>query len=87
MQSQSGQSVAAFCAEHSLKVGTFYAWGKKYKPLPPGSSEEGFCQITPIKEEVIERKLRLPSGLRVELEGLSITEIAELVIQIDRAYA
>ncbi len=84
-QPANGQSVASFCADHDLKVPTFYSWKRKYKQVD-GSIESGFCKITP-KEELAERSLRLPSGLRVELTGLSISEIAELVLEIDRAHA
>lgn len=81
----SGQTVAAYCEEHDLKVPTFYAWKKKYgqskAPAPAG-----FCKITP-KQEYAERSLRLPSGLRLELIGLTTTEIAELILEIDRAHA
>jgi hypothetical protein len=31
--------------------------------------------------------LRLPSGLRLDLVGLSTVEIAELILEIDRAHA
>lgn len=84
-QPTSGQTVAAFCHDHDLKVPTFYSWKKKYNAgLAPAG--EGFCQITP-KREVAERSLRLPSGLRLEIIGLSTTEIAELILEIDRAHA
>ena len=84
-QPLSGQTVAAFCDDHELKVPTFYSWKKKYGQveLP---LREGFCKITP-KQEMVERNLRLPSGLRLELIGLSTMEIVELILEIDRAYA
>jgi len=84
--SLSGQSVAEFCAKHELKIPTFYAWRKKYASRPTPSAEEGFCQITPISEPA-HRSLRLPSGLWVDLVGLSTKEIAELIVQIERADA
>jgi transposase-like protein len=84
-QPTSGQTVSAFCHDHDLKVPTFYSWKKKY-----GEAEapvrEGFCKITP-KQESVGRSLRLPSGLRLELIGLTTTEIAEVILEIDRAYA
>lgn len=86
-QSRSGQSVADFCSEHALKIPTFYAWRKKYEPPPGTASKAGFCQITPVNEQIIERRLYLPSGLGVELAGLSLVEIAELIVEIDRAHA
>jgi len=85
-QSLSGQSVADFCAKHELKIPTFYAWRKKYASPSVPTAEEGFCQITPFSEPA-HRSLRLPSGLSVDLVGLSTKEIAELIIQIDRADA
>jgi transposase-like protein len=84
-QPLSGQTVADFCDDHDLKVPTFYSWKKKYREVDT-SEPEGFCRITP-KREIAERSLRLPSGLRLELIGLSITEIAELILEIDRAHA
>ena len=84
-QPHSGQTVAAFCEDHDLKVPTFYSWKKKYNQAEPPALE-GFCKITPKREEV-ERSLLLPSGLRLALIGLSITEIAELILEIDRAHA
>ncbi|SER48216.1 IS66 family insertion sequence element accessory protein TnpA [Neolewinella agarilytica] len=84
-QRLSGLTVAAFCEEHELKVPTFYSWKKKYGEAE-ASLSEGFCKITP-KRERAERSLRLPSGLRLELIGLTTTEIAELILEIDRAHA
>ena len=84
-QPLSGQTVATFCEDHSLKVPTFYSWKKKYGQ-PEAPVREGFCKITP-KREVAERSLRLPSGLCLELVGLSTTEIAEVILEIDRAQA
>lgn len=81
----SGQTIADFCEDHGLKVPTFYSWKKKY-----GQAEapvlEGFCKITP-KQEYGERSLRLSSGLCLDLVGLSTTEIAELILEIDRSSA
>ena len=87
-QSLSGQSVADFCAEHELKIPTFYGWRRKYAWPSPSSAEdaEGFCQITPISEPS-HQSLRLPSGLCVDLVGLSTKQIAELIVQIERARA
>jgi hypothetical protein len=84
-QPLSGQTVADFCEDHDLKVPTFYSWKKKYGQ-PEATILKGFCKITP-RQEVAERSLRLPSGLRVELVGLSVPEIAELILEIDRAHA
>jgi hypothetical protein len=84
-QPLSGQSVANFCDNHDLKVPTFYSWKKKYGQ-PEIAINEGFCKIIP-RQEIAERSLRLPSGLRLELIGLSTTEIAELILEIDRAHA
>lgn len=84
-QPASGQTVAAYCEKHDLKVPTFYSWKKKYRKAE-ASVHAGFCKITP-KREYAERSLRLPSGLRLELIGLTTTEIAELILEIDRAHA
>jgi len=84
-QASSGQTVAAFCADNGLKIPTFYAWKKKYaKPVPDSSL--GFCELTPVQREVVKRKLCLPSGLQLEITGLSTREIAQLLVEIDRAH-
>jgi hypothetical protein len=84
-QPLSGQTVADFCEDYELKVPTFYSWKKKYNQIEVPVLE-GFCRITP-KREIAERSLRLPSGLRLDLVGLSTREIAEVILEIDRAHA
>jgi len=84
-QPLSGQTVADFCEVHNLKVPTFYSWNRKYDE-PEALEPQGFCKIVP-RREVAERCLRLPSGLRLDLVGLSTLEIAELILEIDRAHA
>ena len=83
-QASSSQTVAAFCADNDLKVPTFYSWKKKYG-APDTEEPSGFCELTPLRE-VSKRKLYLPSGLQLEITGLSTREIAELVVEIDRAH-
>lgn len=83
-QAAGGQTVAAFCADHDLKVPTFYSWKKKYN-TPEPVRPSGFCELTPVRE-VSKRKLSLPSGLELEITGLSIREIAQLIVEIDRAH-
>lgn len=86
-QSASGQTVADFCADRDLKVPTFYSWRRKYATAPPDpQAGAGFCQLRPTAEPIV-RGLRLPSGLRVELSGLTVTEMAALILEIDRAHA
>jgi hypothetical protein len=84
-QASSGQCVAAFCAAHQLKVSTFYFWKKKDGGDITGSPS-GFCQLMPVGE-VVQRSLRLPSGLQLEITGLTMGQIAELLVEIDRAHA
>jgi hypothetical protein len=84
LQASGGQTVATFCAENSLKVPTFYCWKKKYGTADP-VEPSGFCELTPLRE-VSKRKLCLPSGLQLEITGLSTREIAELVVEIERAH-
>lgn len=84
-QAASGQSVAAFCAEHDLVVATFYSWRRKYA-APSMPSKEGFCKIVP-RPETAAKTLRLPSGLELELTGMATPELAALIIAIDRAHA
>ena len=84
-QLTSGQTVVAFCRERGLKIPTFYAWKKKY-PQDGNGKPTGFCQIVP-KSVPVERRLRLPSGLELTITGFSTSEIAELILEIDRTYA
>ena len=79
-----GQTVATFCADHGLKVPTFYSWKKKYG-IPESAVPSGFCELAPVRK-VSKRKLSLPSGLQLEITGLSTREIAQLVVEIDRAH-
>ena len=85
-QPHSGLSVAAFCAGHELKVSTFYAWKRRYRDLDVPASAV-FCRLQPGPAEPPPRGLCLPSGLRLELTGLSMREIAALILEIDRAHA
>jgi len=83
-QAASGRTVPAFCAANNLKIPTFYYWKKKYGA--PGPVEpSGFCELAPVREAP-RRKLYLPSGLQLEITGLSIRETAQLVVEIDRAH-
>jgi hypothetical protein len=83
-QPHSGLTIAEFCQDNDLKIPTFYSWKKKYGGVN-ALDLEGFCKITP-KLEKMERSLCMPSGLRFELTGLTTTEIAEVILEIDRAY-
>jgi hypothetical protein len=84
-QPRSGQAVSDFCDEYDLKILTFYSWKRKYNEVE-AVVPEGFCKIRP-KREVAERSLRLPSRLQLTLTGLSLGEITELILKIDRAHA
>jgi hypothetical protein len=84
-QLTSGQTVVAFCRVRDLKIPTFYSWKKKY-PRLQAEGPAGFCQIVP-NAGPVERRLRLPSGLELMITGLSTSEIAELILEIDRTYA
>ena len=84
-QADSGRSVAKFCIEHELNVATFYSWRKKYghqEEAPPA----GFCKIIP-RQQAVAKKLRLPSGLELELSGMTTMEVPELLLAIAQAYA
>jgi hypothetical protein len=83
-QATGNQTVVRFCADNDLKVPTFYSWKKKYG-IPDSVEPSGFCELTPVRE-VSKRKLYLPSGIQLEITGLSTREIAELVVEIDRAH-
>ena len=84
-QVESDQSIACYCANNEIKVPTFYSWKKRYSEVEAVESE-GFYKIMP-KQELLERKLRLPSGLELGLCGFSVGEIAELILEIDRSHA
>ncbi len=87
-QAEGEHGIASYCVEHGLKAPTFYSWKRKYANLAETFPVGGFCEIKPTREDVATaRGLRLPSGLSVDLIGLSIGEIAELILEIDRAHA
>ena len=85
-QADSGRSVAHFCTEHELNVATFYSWRKKYRSQEEAPPPEGFCKIIP-HQQTATKKLRLPSGLELELSGMTTMELSELLLAIDQAYA
>ena len=86
-QAEGSATVAAYCAAHDLKVATFYYWRKK---LAAGRSAEpelvGFTELKPAAESP-QPTLHLPNGLCVELSGLSMAQIADLIVAIDQQYA
>lgn len=86
-QTEGPLSVAAYCQAHDLSPSTFYYWRKKLAGVVGSVVEpRGFTEIKPV-DQAHRRRLYLSSGLCIELEGLSIAELAELIIQIDRAHA
>ncbi len=84
-QTKSSQSVADFCGEHGLKVATFYSWRRKYSHSREAEAA-GFCKIV-TASQTVGKSLQLPSGLRLELTGLSTAELADLIVAIERAHA
>ncbi len=83
----SSHTIAAFCADHGLKVATFYAWKRKYGPPAAATATTvsgGFCQLRPTAPAKAAWNLRLPSGLRLELSGLSPRELAHLLLELER---
>lgn len=86
-QAAGSVTVSAYCSAHNLKVATFYYWRKKLAQSEASSREPaGFTELKPTAEPP-RRTLRLPSGLCLELSGLSTAQIADLVVAIDRQYA
>ena len=84
-QQASGLSIAKFCRRQNIKPPTFYKWKKKYDPTNP-EIPTGFCQISTVPGPEL-RRLILPSGLRLDISGISIPELAELILEINRADA
>ncbi|WP_420460380.1 IS66 family insertion sequence element accessory protein TnpA [Neolewinella sp.] len=80
----SSHTIAAFCADHGLKVATFYAWKRKYGPPAAATVSGGFYQLCPTAPTGAAWSLRLPSGLRLELSGLSPRELAHLLLELER---
>ena len=81
-QAASNESIAAFCQQHDLNPGTFYAWRVKYKPQEHSGSE-GFTQlVTPslpaAAASMPTATFHLPSGIRLEVRQWSIAELASL---------
>ena len=87
-QAESGLSVSAYCEAHHLSPSTFYYWRKKLAGVAGLAEQEsrGFTEIKPLQAS-LRRSLYLPSGLCIELAGMPIKELAELVLAIDGAHA
>ncbi len=84
-QAASDRSVASFCKERQLKVSTFYAWRHKYRTAS-AEKPAGFCQIV-ARTQRATKSVRLPSGLELDLNGMTLPELADLLILIDQSYA
>ena len=86
-QAEGPLSVSAYCEAHDLSLSTFYSWKRKLSEADATPVEAtGFTEIRTVQTP--DRfGLRLSSGLYVELSGLSIDELAELIVQIDRTHA
>jgi len=86
-QAEGELSVTAYCAAHDLKVATFYYWRKKLTAPPVEETEPtGFTELKPAAESP-QPTLHLSNGLCVKLSGLSMAQIADLVVAIDQQYA
>jgi len=55
-------------------VATFYNWRKKYREQQQ-AKPEGFCKIVP-RRETAAKRLCLPSGLEVEITGMTTSYYA-----------
>jgi transposase-like protein len=83
----SEQTVAQFCAEHGLKVATFYYWRKKLRVMEAAEpAEAGFVAIRS-QPRTGSYRLELSSGFCLRIDGGSPSEVAALIQELDRLYA
>ncbi len=84
LQVESGLSVPAFCLREGIKEHILYYWRRKYhKELEGKEDSVGFSEIR-IKEPSSEVLLALGGGFRVGLSGMSIEELASLLLALER---
>lgn len=65
---RSGQSKAAFCREHEIGEPVFYYWQRQLRE-DSSPEVEGFAQVGPVDLAGSGVRLRLPSGMVLELEA------------------
>ena len=83
----SEQTVARFCAEHAVKVATFYYWRKKLRAVESAEpTQSGFVAIRS-QPRTGRYRLELSSGFCLHVEGVSPSEVAALIQELDRLYA
>lgn len=80
----SEQPVAQFCAEHGVKVATFYYWRKKLRAVEP--AQAGFVAIHS-QPRTGSYRLELSNGFCLHIDGGSPGEVALLIQELDRLYA
>lgn len=71
----SGQSKSAFCAEHKIKLHSFYYWEQKYRKATAGSTNKVGqfveLQVTTTEEQGSERlTICCPNGVCLKFEVL-----------------
>jgi transposase-like protein len=79
----SGQSIAAFCADHNVGQATFYAWRRRLAARPRATSKPApaFAAVRVIPDPTAE--VVLPSGLVVRVPiGTDPATVARLVVAL-----
>jgi transposase-like protein len=83
----SEQTVAQFCADHGVKVATFYYWRKKFQAETEVDPDPvGFVAIRS-QSRVGSYRLELSNGFCLHIDEGSPREVAALIQELDRLYA
>ena len=78
---QSGQTQAAFCTAHELKLGTFQYWWRRYRSDEESVGGGGFVALEPELGSFTSVELEY-GGVNVRLRGASSGYVADLVHQL-----
>ena len=83
----SDQNVRMFCKTEGIKECVFYYWRRRRMETEQGSKKEvaGFKQVRLSQNTRID--LVLGQGLKLGLEGIEMSQLAALVIELDRQHA
>jgi len=75
---QSDQTQKDFCREHDVKLATFHYWQKKYRNQYQ-DNPAGFIPMEISSPDVRTVEIRYPNGVIVQLPGLDLRLLKQLV--------
>ena len=81
-QSRSGLNIRQYCAKHSISVGTYYQWRKRYRsqPIAAQGNQLSFADLGVLAHSGSVCDIRFPSGTTVSVHrGISHDELAVIL--------